>query len=438
MLRLLLFLAATGTAAIGAAWLAGHPGSVTILWHGWRIDTSLAFLAACLTALAVVLLLTLVLLKALLRGPSVLLRRTGIRRQLLGYHAATEGLAALSLANPSAAKPFARKAEKYLGHEPLALLLSAQLARMEGNEDDTRRRLEAMLEHKETAYLAARSLCEQALHAGQAQRALDYALRAEKLHPHDAWVSRELVDIYLRLDRWQEAMQRIKSLSRHISRNEAKRLRGLVFLQRAQKNLAEGEVQTAITFGRLAYRDLKRFPPAAAVLAQALAKAGEREDALKIITRAWRHHPHPQLSTLALELLEPLPKPQRLKRVEKLAAQTPAHRESRFMRAAAAARAGEWSAARKQASALLEEQETARACAMMAEVEEGEHGDFEAGVKWRQRRAGAAFDPAWLCGHCAHMAEQWSLRCPSCDAFDAMTWTQPQLRFLPAEAGSAA
>ena len=55
MIRIVLFLFAVGILALGITWLADRPGEVSVLWGGWRIETSVMvaiFAVAMLTALA--------------------------------------------------------------------------------------------------------------------------------------------------------------------------------------------------------------------------------------------------------------------------------------------------------------------------------------------------------------------------------------------------
>ena len=54
MIRVLLFLVLLAAVAGGAAWFADHPGWVTITWQGYRIDTSVGFLAFAVALLVVV------------------------------------------------------------------------------------------------------------------------------------------------------------------------------------------------------------------------------------------------------------------------------------------------------------------------------------------------------------------------------------------------
>ena len=57
MFRVLVYLAVIIALAIGAVWLADRPGEVSVLWQGYRIETSVAVAAIGVAALAFVALL---------------------------------------------------------------------------------------------------------------------------------------------------------------------------------------------------------------------------------------------------------------------------------------------------------------------------------------------------------------------------------------------
>ncbi len=52
MVRVLIYLAVIAALAAGAVWLAERPGEVSVLWQGYRIETSLAVAAIGVAALA--------------------------------------------------------------------------------------------------------------------------------------------------------------------------------------------------------------------------------------------------------------------------------------------------------------------------------------------------------------------------------------------------
>ena len=67
MIRLIIYVLVLAALISGAVWFANDPGEVTVLWRGWRIDTSVGILLA-LMAMAVLVMLGIAKLIAVLRG----------------------------------------------------------------------------------------------------------------------------------------------------------------------------------------------------------------------------------------------------------------------------------------------------------------------------------------------------------------------------------
>lgn len=152
---LLLFLAGVGLAS---AWMAEHPGDVVIRWFDYRIDTSVAFLAL-LALLAAGLAIYLAMLAShVASAPRRFREYQRLKHHQRGLAELTFGVAALAAADDGAADRHARKAEKLLGTTPLGLLISAQVAKIRGDDANARLLLMQMLHHRETKHMATRML----------------------------------------------------------------------------------------------------------------------------------------------------------------------------------------------------------------------------------------------------------------------------------------
>lgn len=67
MIRLIVYIAILGAAALGFAWLADRPGEVTLVWQGQRIETDLVTVVIGLIALVVAALLIIWIIGAILK-----------------------------------------------------------------------------------------------------------------------------------------------------------------------------------------------------------------------------------------------------------------------------------------------------------------------------------------------------------------------------------
>ena len=133
MIRLIVFLVVAVGLSLLAAWLADHPGRVSLVWQGVQIETSVAVLLVGLALFGVVLVILFELLRMRRGAPRRLGRRRRRSRTDKGYHALAQGLVAAAAGDAAAAKALNRRAEKLLDHNPSTLQLSAQASKHEGD-----------------------------------------------------------------------------------------------------------------------------------------------------------------------------------------------------------------------------------------------------------------------------------------------------------------
>ena len=114
---------------------------------------------------------------------------------------------------------------------------------------------------------------------------------------------------------------------------------------------------------------------------------------------------------------------QRATRLVGLAHLNREHFESRVLEAEEAVLSRTWPEARRLLAPLAQGEASARVCALMAEIEEGENGDATAAHGWLARAARAARDAEWRCGYCGASQNDWSAVCPACSSFDTLSWS---------------
>ena len=94
--RLIGWIIGIGVLVALAVWLADRPGTVSLQWRGWRVDTSVAMLLGGIAAVASA---TAIVYRGLVVTASIprryLVFRRGARREK-GYRALTRGLAAVA------------------------------------------------------------------------------------------------------------------------------------------------------------------------------------------------------------------------------------------------------------------------------------------------------------------------------------------------------
>jgi HemY protein len=431
MIRLILTVAALAIGVTAAVWIAGHPGSVSIAWEHWQIDTSVAaMLVAALIAL-VILRLIWRLIRWSLRSPLAMRKQLRDRRRIEGQRALTLGLVAVAAGEPTAALKHAKAARQALDKNPLTLLLSAQAAELAGDEDEAITHYRAMLNQDETALLARRGLYLTALKSGDTTQALAHAEGAAALHPHAAWVTEALIDLYERRQDWP-ALGRVLENARPNAGIDGVKLaekRALVAL--SQHHLAErdGRLGEALAAADRALADAPSFLPALLAKARALVALGELNKAAKLIERNWAGSAHRDLAEIYSHALRDLAPLARVKRFEKLSRLAPGVAASHLALAESARAAELWGEARRHFSqaAELDPHERATAFLGLAELEEAEHHNMVGAHQWREKAAEAPRTSNWSCGVCSSISATWVPVCEQCGSVGQIAWTAPTL-----------
>lgn len=432
MINLLLFLFLLFLVSVTAAWVAENPGTVSMEWFDYRIETSLAFLLLTAVILAFVLAYGILFIRMIIRAPSGFMTQRSARHYRKGLDEITYSVAALAAADITTAQVHTKKAQKLLGTTPLTLLLQAQIARSTGDDEKTHELLHKMLEHKETEYLAARSLSESASKQHLLSKALELAQRAQKINPRDAAPAQTVISLHMRLHQWQEAIGAIDMAARkgRWHRHKANRARALVHHAQGLQLLETGEQESALAHAKMALKSLPGFVPVVLLAAKAHAACNQPEKAIKLLLACWKHSPHPALAAQLRVLTSREPKEKQLKWVKKLAALNPAHPQSDLAVAETAVKLQEWELARAALGRALAKEETVHGCKLMAYLEQGEFSDFDAAGRWLAKSSEAFSDPAWHCSGCGHTSDSWSAHCPTCEAYDSFEWKSASLKFV--------
>ncbi|MFQ5939860.1 MAG: heme biosynthesis protein HemY [Alphaproteobacteria bacterium] len=423
MIRVLLFLVLLAAVAGAAAWFADHPGRVSVTWQGWRIDTSVGFLAFAVALLVVVGALIDRAWRMLRRAPGAIARGRREDRRGRGYRA----LIPVAAGDAGEARRQAKRVERLLGEPPLAMLLSARTAELAGDEAAAERLFTAMLDHPETEFLGLKGLVTQARRKDARAEALELAHRAYRLKPETPWVLTTLFDLQARDGRWQEALATLEEAIRWkaVDAADGRRRKAVVLHELSGAAQAAGETRDALERARKAHDLAPEFVPAAVHLAALLVQAGQQRRAARVVERAWARAPHPDLAKAYAGARPAADALERVKRLQKLEGLRPGHLEGRVALGEAALEAELWGEARRYLDGAAGAGPQARVCRLMARLEEAAHGDAGAASRWLGRAAEAAPGPAWICRRCSAATLSWRALCERCGAFDSLAWRSP-------------
>jgi HemY protein len=428
MYRIILFLVLIALAAAGAAWVADQTGDVVLLSGGAKITITQAALALGIAIVAA--LVAWAILGAMGRMPEKIRRGRREKRQARGRHAITQGLLAIGHGDSSAARAHADVARRHAADDPLALLLHAQSAQLDGDREGAQRAFRAMAERSDTRLLGLRGLFIEAQRADDPVAAVMIAEEALKLAPGSTWASHAVLGFRCAKGDWSGALAILDNhqSSGLIDKATYRRQRGVLLTARAleletvDRDLSRDSIMEAIKLA-------PTLVPAAVLASKYQSEAHQVRRSMRIVETAWLAHPHPDLADAYAHVKLGDSARQRLVRVETLAAKAPGHLEGALAVARAAIDATEYARAR-EALAPFVAAPTQRVAMLMAEIERTEHGDSGRARAWTLRAVRAQHDPVWTAD--GYVSDRWRPVSPVSGRLDAFQWQMP-LAALPSD-----
>jgi HemY protein len=423
MIRIVLFLVLIALAAAGAAWVAEQAGDVTLSWGGWRAATTLPVFALALGVVIVAAMFLWSILVSLLRTPERIRRSARERRHARGRHAITQGLLAIGHGDAAAARQHADAARRHAGSDPLALLLHAQSAQLDGDRAGAQRAFRAMAEREDTRLLGLRGLFIEAQRADDPVAAVMIAEEALKLEPSSSWASHAVLGFCCAKGDWSGALSILDNNQSAglIDKATYRRQRGVLLTARAleleniDRDLSRDSAMEAVKLA-------PTLAPSAVLAAKYQSEAHQVRRAMRIVEAAWLAQPHPDLADAYAHVRLGDSARQRLVRVETLAAKAPGHIEGALAVARAAIDAAEFARARA-ALAPFVDRPTQRVAMLMAEIERAEHGDSGRSRAWTLRAVRALHDPVWTAD--GYVSDRWRPVSPVSGRLDAFQWQTP-------------
>ena len=434
MYRIILYLVLIALAAAGAAWVADQGGDVALNWGGWRVQASVPVFALALGVTIAAGMLVWAILRTLWRTPERLRLRRRERRQARGRHAITQGLLAIGHGDSAAARRHADVARRDAGHDPLALLLHAQSAQLDGDREGAQRAFRAMAEREDTRLLGLRGLFIEAQRADDPVGAVMIAEEALKLAPGSTWASHALLGFRCAQGDWNGALVILDNnlASGLIDKATFRRQRGVLLTARAlelEKVDRDKSRESAMEAIKLA----PTLVPAAVLASKYQTEAHQTRRSMRIVETAWLAQPHPDLADAYAHVKLGDSARQRLVRIETLAAKAPGHIESALAIARAAIDAAEYGRAREALESFAAAP-TQRVALLMAEIERVEHGDSGRARAWTLRAVRAQHDPVWTAD--GYVSDRWRPVSPVSGRLDAFQWQTP-LAALPSDSSAA-
>ncbi len=420
MIRVVLFLLVVGALALGAAWLADRPGDVVVTWQGMRIETSLMVLIAAILVAMAVLGFVWTVLRTIFTSHLIFRRHLHRRRGERAYEAISRGLIAVGSGDLAAARQHTAEAKRIAPAEPLALLLGAQSAQLAGDREAADAAFRTMASRADTKALGLHGLFVEARRRNDLVSAHAFAEEAARVNPSLGWAGKAVLEFRCATGDWAGALALLEGSKRALDKESYRRQRAVMLTARALA-AEDADRDNAKTFALEAAKLAPTFVPAAALAGRMLAEGGELRKATRVLEKAWRANPHPDLARVFSDLRFGDAARDRLKRIEGLVKKIPGHIEGALALARAAIDAQEFGKARAALASYLTAP-TKRVALLMAELERAERNDEGRAREWLSRALNAAPDPAWTAE--GHVSDRWLPASPS-GRLDAFEWRVP-------------
>lgn len=414
MRRVILILLAGAILVAAAWWVAGLPGTVAAQLGETSYEASVPVTILLLVVLFLVLHVLIRLITGLVNLPRRLRRARADRRRRQGDIAVTRTLVALAAGESSDARREVQRARRLLGDTPQTLLLTAEASRAAGRPEEADAAFRSLAERQDAAFLGLRGLLRDAIARGDWQDAAELARRAETAHPGATWLRGERWQLAIRTQSWKDALA--------LAPADAPRA---AFAAAAAE--AEPDPEAARKLAKQAFDADPALPAATLAYARRLRTAGREGRAQDVLRKGWAACPQPEIAELALAgTPDPLA---RLRAAEKLVAANAEAGESRLLLGRLALEAGLTGEARRHADAARRTVNQPRMWMLLADVEEAERGETEAGRAAQRsalrNAATAGADPAWRCAQCGTLHAGWHPVCAQCGTPGRIAWAVP-------------
>jgi HemY protein len=387
MVKIILYVVSLAVLVTVSVWFADEPGTVTVDWLGWRINTSVAMLFVLVAGLLIIGTFLVRVWATLIGAGRAYKDSRRDKRIEKGLRSLTSGFAGVRGGDVAAAQKGAREASAAFAEHDIVRLLRQQTASVLGDVRSAGAEARELLSDPATELAALRDLTETAISAGDLEGALAHAERALKSKAAPRWALKTVLDLQVALGKWGDVATTLdrKDAPRLVGGADQSRLCAEACIRAGVLALANQESAAAIKWARKALSSEPSRSDASAILARGLMAEGKAKKAAAELEKAWAKSPHPSVLAAYLQLAPGEAALARAGRVEKLVAGNSDHPESRLAQAEASLNAELWGQARSRLELLLDKGTTTpirtKAAGLMAQVEIGESGDTKAATQ---------------------------------------------------------
>lgn len=289
-----------------AVFLFVQPGDVAISWKDYTVSVKLGFVGVALLMILLLVSFFSGLVARIAMWPKNIARARAEKRRAKGYRALLQSLSAAAIGDQKTAHYLAHRAQKFLPDDEsgLPLLLQARTLSQDNMKADNEEPYRLLLKNADTALLGLQGLTQNAILAGDFQKALLLSRQAYKSNPKNHVLLKSVYDMEVRNRLWNDALLTLDQAVRRkvIERSVADHDRVAIYLSLGDMAKGEGRHEESFEFYKRAYKQESDFVPASTRYIQSLIENGKRRKAVSILEKSWKKEAHPAFIQLWREL----------------------------------------------------------------------------------------------------------------------------------------
>jgi len=277
-----------------AIFLLVQPGEIVIGWKGYQITVQLGYAAVALLITFVLIAGFSEMLTRLSMWPANLARARAERRRTKGYRALMQSLSAAATGDQQNAYYLAHRAQKFLPEEEsgLPLLLQAQAMSKKGGDIDRDEPYKILIKNADTALLGIQGLTQNAILAGNFEKALLLARKAFEENPKNLNLVKAVYDLEIKNKLWNDALVTLDKHKKTLG-DVADQDRKVIYIVLGDMAKDQGRPDEAAAFYKKAYKADDKFIPANTRYIQSLMDTGSKRKALSLLEKSWKREAHP-------------------------------------------------------------------------------------------------------------------------------------------------
>ena len=391
MLKLILWLVCAVIAIFSVHGLMNNPGTVSITWFGYVLETSVAFCVGLLACISLFIYLIL-FPKRWLRW---IKEKLEVKKSIKHKELLTQILSNVVCGDLKENEVLIKKFQKTTKKDSDLVLLLKALSKTDSSIYNL------LVKNPKTEKAGWQGLINEHIARGEIVLASEEVEKLLAKNPKKEWILKEAFALYILNEEWNKALECLETLNKIKSvDNEDYRYQKAVLLVKLNN-------------GTDAFKLCPTLPCAAILAAKENPKKAE-----KIFRLSWKEKPSFEVYTAYVKLFAKENSLCQYKRVLKLCEENNGAKINSLVIADAAINAQLWSEAKKEFNGYLANYPlTTNIASKLAQIEIEANHNMKEAQKWIEKMNTAETSHFYVCTQCGNKTDCWQASCPVCNKF---------------------